>query len=145
MMHEKKVTKIGDTRCPDLQAEQDARLNEHEQAASLLNDHQTDGLHTEAQAEAEDDLLPAEIFLREHCEFRYNVLADKIEVRARKGGADAAWHTLDKMEFNSIVVAARRAMPKERGLKSQLQDSIYSSATPWCSCCSASPASRPSR
>ena len=34
------------------------------------------------------------------------------------------------MVFNSIVVAARRAMPKERGLKSQLQDSIYSSATP---------------
>ena len=157
MMHEKKAIKIGDTRCPDLQAEQDARLNEHEQdailsenqqAASqsenglttsqheheqdaiLLNDHQTDGLHTQAQAEAEDDLLPAEIFLREHYEFRYNVLADKIEVRARKDGADAAWHTLDKMEFNSIVVAARRAMPKERGLKSQLQDSIYSSATP---------------
>ena len=128
MMHEKKATKIGDTRCPDLQAEQDARLNEHEQDAILLNDHQTDNLHTQAQAEAEDDLLPAEIFLREHYEFRYNVLADKIEVRARKD--DAAWHTLDKMVFNSIVVAARRAMPKERGLKSQLQDSIYSSATP---------------
>ena len=148
---------IGGTRCPGQQAEQDARLHENEQTPGLqsneqaasqlsdpqeailqgdqqaegqLNDNQTDGLHAETQAEEQDDLLPAEIFLREHCEFRYNVLADKIEVRARKGGAWGPWHYLDKMEFNSIVVAARRAMPKERGLKAQMQDSIYSSSTP---------------
>ena len=109
---------------------QEAILQGDQQAEGQLNDNQTDGLHAETQAEEQDDLLPAEIFLREHCEFRYNVLADKIEVRARKGGAWGPWHYLDKMEFNSIVVAARRAMPKERGLKAQMQDSIYSSSTP---------------
>ena len=157
MKEEMIETMIGGTRCPDQQAEQEARLHENEQTQSLqsneqaasqlsdqqeailqgdqqaegqLNDNQTDGLHAETQAEEQDDLLPAEIFLREHREFRYNVLADKIEVRARKGGAWGPWHYLDKMEFNSIVVAARRAMPKERGLKAQMQDSIYSSSTP---------------
>ena len=175
MKEETIETMIGGTRCPDQQAEQEARLHENEQTQSLqsneqaasqlsneqeailqgdqqgasqlsdqqeailqgdqqaegqLNDNQTDGLHAETQAEEQDDLLPAEIFLREHCEFRYNVLADKIEVRARKGGVWGPWHYLDKMEFNSIVVAARRAMPKERGLKAQMQDSIYSSSTP---------------
>ena len=154
MKEETIETMIGGTRCPDQQAEQEARLHENEQTQSLqsneqaasqlsneqeailqgdqqgasqlsdqqeailqgdqqaegqLNDNQTDGLHAETQAEEQDDLLPAEIFLREHCEFRYNVLADKIEVRARKGGVWGPWHYLDKMEFNSIVVAARRA------------------------------------
>lgn len=80
-----------------------------------------------AAIHTENALLPAETFLSEGYEFRYNVLSKKIEVRER---GTETWRHMDRMAFNSIVVAARKALPDERGLKALLNDIIYSEATP---------------
>ena len=84
-----------------------------------------------AAGEAEE-LLPVELFLRDNYEFRTNVLSGKTEVRTRKSGESGShpWHHLDKKALNSLVMAARKAMPKERSLKQQLMDAIYSEQTP---------------
>ena len=80
----------------------------------------------------EQEMLPIEEFLSESYAFRYNVLSGKTEVRVigaseTEGGA---WHHLDEKAMNSIALAARRAMPKDPGLKALIKDIIFSEATP---------------
>ena len=73
--------------------------------------------------------LPLEIFLCERYELRFNILSNKTEVRTR---GEQQWRHLDKKWLNSIAVEARKALPKEKGVKTQLTDIIYSEATrPW--------------
>ena len=81
----------------------------------------------EVNNNAQEPELPVELFLAENYEFRYNVLSNKTEVRARK---QQEWHHLDKKRLNSIAMAAYKAMPDESGVKTLLTDIIYSEATP---------------
>ena len=78
--------------------------------------------------DAQEAMLPVEVFLSEGYEFRFNALSNKIEVRARRAGS--SWRHVDKKTFNSIVVAARKALPEERSVKTQVADVINSNATP---------------
>ena len=77
---------------------------------SLTTSQQNDSLSA-AQNEArqlQTELLPVEIYLNENCEFRFNILYRKTEVRMRTQGE---WRHLDKRAMNSLVVAARKALP----------------------------------
>ena len=79
------------------------------------------------QNEQLSDQLPLEIYLSDHYEFRFNCISNKTEVRLR---AHEDWQHLDTRMLNSILVAARKALPEERELKTQLTSIIYSCATP---------------
>lgn len=101
------------------------------QAAETIQNVQLQAAETDYSTlspDAQEAMLPVEVFLSESYEFRFNVLSNKIEVRARKSGS--SWRYVDKKTLNSIVVAARRALPKERALKTLVADVIYSDATP---------------
>lgn len=101
------------------------------QAAETIQNVQLQAAETDYSTlspDAQEAMLPVEVFLSESYEFRFNVLSNKIEVRARKAGS--SWRYVDKKTLNSIVVAARRALPKERALKTLVADVIYSDATP---------------
>ena len=81
-----------------------------------------------ASSVGQEMVLPVEVFLREGYEFRFNVLSNKIEVRARE--SSGSWHYVDKKTLNSIVVAARKALPDEKSPKTLIADIINSEATP---------------
>ncbi len=91
----------------------------------------------------EEAKLPVEVFLEAYA-FRMNVLSGKTEYRKRESSRDRkevpvpqgvsgsrnVWMHLDKRALNALAVEARKAMPKERGLKQMLSDIIYSNSTP---------------
>ena len=79
-----------------------------------------------------EDLLPVEFFLDGRYELRTNVLSGKTEVRTRgrEGREPGEWHHLDQKMLNTITLAARKVLPKERALKTQLADAIFSERTP---------------
>ena len=104
-------------------------VNNENEAIALNNENVMNGTPVidEVNNNAQEPELPVELFLTENYEFRYNVLSNKTEVRARK---QQEWHHLDKKRLNSIAVAAYKAMPDESGVKTLLTDIIYSEATP---------------
>ncbi len=104
-------------------------INNENEAIALNNENVLNGTPVidEVNNNAQEPELPVELFLAENYEFRYNVLSNKTEVRARK---QQEWHHLDKKRLNSIAVAAYKAMPDESGVKTLLTDIIYSEATP---------------
>ncbi len=82
----------------------------------------------ESLTSGQQELLPVEEFLMQNYEFRYNIISGKMEFRCRNN--DSAFVHLDKKMMNGVVLHARRELPKEKALKQQLTDCIYSPRTP---------------
>ena len=82
----------------------------------------------ESLTSGQQELLPVEEFLLQNYEFRYNIISGKMEFRCRNN--DSAFVHLDKKMMNGVVLHARRELPKEKALKQQLTDCIYSPRTP---------------
>ena len=123
---EASANEVSETICQQAEAmSQDADVAANEEVSEEADVEATEG-------EAEEELLPVELFLRDNYEFRANVLSNKTEVRTRKSqeSGNNPWHHLDKKALNSIVMVARKAMPKARSLKQQLTEAIYSELTP---------------
>ena len=91
-----------------------------------------EGQQTGLPISEQEEMLPVELFLDGRYEFRTNVLSNKTEVRLRgkNGQEPGPWRHLDQKALNSIVLAARKALPEERALKTQINDAIYSERTP---------------
>ncbi|MBO4800665.1 MAG: DUF3874 domain-containing protein [Bacteroidaceae bacterium] len=86
-------------------------------------------IQNESLTLCQQELLPVEVFLQQNYEFRYNILSGKMEFRSRNNHESAFVH-LDKKMLNGIVLHARRELPKEKALKQQLSECIYSPRTP---------------
>ena len=89
---------------------------------------QTDNMISPAADSQVAATLPLELFLSERYELRFNILANKTEVRTREAGA--GWRHLDRKVLSSIAIAARKALPGVHDVKGLLTDLVYSDDTP---------------
>ena len=83
------------------------------------------------EPEIESGMTILEEFMSANYEFRRNVLADKYEMREVSTSPDPnAWRAVTRESENSIVRRYKREVGDETGLKSSVEQYIYSEETP---------------
>ena len=90
----------------------------------MTENHSIAGVETPCE-----NLTALEEFMQESYELRRNVLSDKYELRER-GKVTKPFRPVTKETINSIIRRVKRELGDDTGLKTAIEEIIYSEETP---------------